>query len=213
MHVVIAGGHGKIGLLLGRLLAEEGHQVRGLIRDPDQASELGEAGVTAVVCDLEDPDAHVEEALGGGIDAVVFAAGSGPGSGDARKQSMDRDGAIRLVEAARAQGVPRFVIVSSIGADSSVTGDGFDAYLRAKGEADDAVRASGLRWTVVRPGQLTDDPGSGRVTIAPSVKGGKVARADVATVLAGILDLPGTAGVTFELVGGQTPIAVALSAL
>jgi uncharacterized protein YbjT (DUF2867 family) len=164
--VAIAGGHGKIAMLLGRALAERGDTVRGLIRDPDQEDDLRAAGIDPVLCDLEG-DGDVGAAVRG-ADAVVFAAGAGPGSGDARKATMDRGGAVKLIEAAKAEGVSRYLIVSSMGADRAPDdgAEGFGAYQRAKFEADEALRASGLDYTVVRPGGLTDDPATGRVTIA-----------------------------------------------
>ena len=159
--IAIAGGHGKIALILGRLLAERGDTVRGLIRNPDQADDLSAAGIEPVICDLES-ESDVASAVRG-ADAVVFAAGAGPGSGDARKKTVDLGGAVKLVEAAKAEGVSRYLIVSSMGADKAPEdgSEGFGAYLQAKFEADEAVRASGLDYTVVRPGGLTDDPGTG----------------------------------------------------
>ena len=164
--VAIAGGHGKIALILGGLLAERGDTARGLIRNPDQEDDLRAAGIEPVICDLES-ESDVASAIRG-ADAVVFAAGAGPGSGDARKKTVDLGGAVKLIEAAKAEGISRYLIVSSMGADKAPAdgAEGFGAYLRAKFEADEAVRASGLDYTVVRPGGLTDDPGTGLVTIA-----------------------------------------------
>lgn len=211
--VAIAGGHGKIAMLLGGLLAERGDTVRGLIRNPDQEGDLRAAGIEPVLCDLEG-DGDVAAAIRG-ADAVVFAAGAGPGSGDARKSTMDRGGAVKLVEAAKAEGISRYLIVSSMGADKAPEdgAEGFGAYLRAKFEADEAVRASGLDYTVVRPGGLTDDPGTGLVTIAASTGRGQIPRADVAAVFVACLDEPGTIGKSFDLISGDTPIAEALAAL
>jgi nucleoside-diphosphate-sugar epimerase len=213
--IAIAGGHGKIALILGRALAERGDTVRGLIRNPDQADDLRAAGVEPVVCDLEG-DGDVAAAIRG-ADAVVFAAGAGPGSGEARKQTMDLGGAVKLVEAAKAEGVSRYLIVSSMGADkapagadSPARGDVFGAYLQAKFEADEAVRASGLDYTVVRPGGLTEDPGTGLVTIAEDTGRGQIPRADVAAVLLACLDTPSTIGQSFDLISGETPIPDAL---
>jgi uncharacterized protein YbjT (DUF2867 family) len=211
--VAIAGGHGKIAMLLGRTLAERGDTVRGLIRNPDQADDLRAAGIEPVVCDLEG-DGDVAAAIRG-ADAVVFAAGAGPGSGDARKSTMDKGGAVKLVEAAKAVGVSRYLIVSSMGADKAPEdgAEGFGAYLRAKFEADEAVRASGLDYTVVRPGGLTDDEGTGLVTVAESTGRGQIPRADVAAVFVACLDDPGTIGKSFDLITGDTPIPKALTAL
>jgi uncharacterized protein YbjT (DUF2867 family) len=211
--VAIAGGHGKIALILGRLLAERGDTVRGLIRNPDQEADLRAAGVEPVLCDLEG-DGDVGAAIRG-ADAVVFAAGAGPGSGDARKETMDKGGAVKLIEAAKAEGISRYLIVSSMGADKAPEdgAEGFGAYLRAKFEADEALRASGLDYTVVRPGGLTDDEGTGLVRIAASTGRGQIPRADVAAVLLACLDEPGTIGKSFDVISGETPIAEAVAAI
>ena len=208
--VAIAGGHGRIAILLGGLLAERGDTARGLIRNPDQADDLRAAGIEPVVCDLEG-DGDVAAAVRG-ADAVVFAAGAGPGSGDARKKTVDLGGAVKLIEAAKAEGVSRYLIVSSMGAEKAPAdgAEGFGAYLRAKFEADEAVRASGLDYTVVRPGGLTEDPGTGLVTIAEITERGQIPRADVAAVLLACLDTPSTIGQSFDLISGTTPIADAL---
>ncbi|MCV7289474.1 SDR family oxidoreductase [Mycolicibacterium wolinskyi] len=215
MRVVIAGGHGKIAMILERLLAERGDSVTGLIRNPAQVADLEAAGAQAVVLDLEQASVdEVAEAVGG-ADAVVFAAGAGPGSGAARKETVDRDAAILLADAAEAAGVQRYVMVSAISADDRSLDDSYDevfrAYMRAKSDADANVRArSGLRTTIVRPGSLTDEPGTGNVTIAESTGRGSIAREDVARVLLAVLDAPDTAGRTFELIAGTTPIAEAI---
>jgi uncharacterized protein YbjT (DUF2867 family) len=208
--IAIAGGHGKIALILGRLLAERGDTARGLIRNPDQADDLRALGIEPVICDLEG-DGDVAAAVRG-ADAVVFAAGAGPGSGDARKQTVDRDGAVKLIEAAKANGISRYLIVSSMGADKPPAdgAEGFGAYLQAKFEADEAVRASGLDYTVVRPGGLTDDPGTGLVTIAEHTDRGQIPRADVAAVFVACLDTPSTIGQSFDVISGTTPILDAL---
>jgi nucleoside-diphosphate-sugar epimerase len=213
MDVVIAGGHGRIGMRLGKLLAERGDRARGLIRKPDQAGDLEAIGVEPAVCDLEG-DADVSGAVEG-ADAIVFAAGAGPGSGAERKWTMDYGGAVKLIEAARKNGIRRYVIVSSMGAgDPPAEGGGvFGEYLRAKAAADAKVRDSGLDYTIVRPGRLTDDPGSGRVHAAESVERGEIPRDDVAAVLLAVLDTPGAVGATFELVAGETPVEEAVAAL
>ena len=208
--VAIAGGHGKIAMLLGGLLAARGDAARGLIRNPAQEADLRAAGIEPVLCDLEG-DGDVAAAVRG-ADAVVFAAGAGPGSGDARKTTMDLGGAVKLIEAAKAEGISRYLIVSSMGADKAPEdgAEGFGAYLRAKFEADEAVRASGLDYTVVRPGGLTDDPGTGLVSVAEHLGRGQIPRADVAAVLLACLDTPSTIGKSFDLTSGDTPIAAAL---
>ena len=150
-----------------------------------------------------------------GADAIVFAAGAGPGSGPERKRTVDLGGAIKCVEAAEAAGVARFVIVSSIGAHDPEFGpEAMRPYLRAKADADAHVAASGLDWTIVRPGSLTDAPGTGLVDVSTVLGGrGPVPRDDVALVLAETLAAPGTIGLTFELFTGETPPGQALQAL
>ncbi|MFD0266688.1 NAD(P)H-binding protein [Streptomyces sp. NPDC127106] len=212
MRIVIAGGHGQIALRLERLLAVRGYEVAGIIRDRTQGDDLREAGAEPVLCDLE--SATVEHVAGilQGADAAVFAAGAGPGSGIARKDTVDRAAAVLFADAAERAGVRRFLIVSSMGANAQHEGDEvFDAYLRAKGEADDHVRTRlGLEWTVLRPGSLVDDPGTGLVRREAHAGGGAVSRDDVAAVLAELLETPATAGLTLELVAGSIPVPVAV---
>jgi nucleoside-diphosphate-sugar epimerase len=213
MEVVIAGGHGKIGLLLGTLLAARGDRVRGLIRKPEQADDLVAGGIEPVLCDLE-ADGDVATKVEG-ADAIVFAAGAGPGSGVERKWSLDYGGAVKLIEAAQAQGVRRYVIVSSIGAGDPPAegGDVFGEYLRAKAKADRDLEASGLDYTVVRPGSLTDESPTGLVRIGDRLGRGEIPRADVAAVLAAVLAADNAIGKTFELISGETPIEAAVAVL
>ena len=216
MRIVIAGGHGKIALILERLLAGRGDSVAGFIRNPDHAADLQAAGTEPVLLDLEQPSVDEVASHLDGADAVVFAAGAGPGSGAARKETVDRDAAILLADAAEAAKVGRYVMISSIGADAEAPDDAGDpvfvAYLRAKGAADDNVRArKALKSTIVRPGHLTNDPGTGRVRIAEDTGHGDIAREDVAAVLLAVLDAPGTAGQTFEVISGDAPIAEAIA--
>jgi uncharacterized protein YbjT (DUF2867 family) len=213
MDVVVAGGHGQIGQIVLRLLAERGDTARGLIRNPAHAADLETLGATPVICDLEDAEADVASAIAG-AGAVVFAAGAGPGSGAARKWTMDLGGAVRLTNAAREAGIDRYVMVSAMSADHPERAQGaFRVYLEAKGAADAVLRASGLAHTIVRPGRLTDDAATGRVQAAPRLEPGSISRADVAAVVVAVLDAPATAGVTFDLVAGDTPVADAVAAL
>lgn len=216
MQVVIAGGHGQIALRLERLLTLRGDSAVGLIRNPDQAGDLASAGATAVVIDLE--RATVEELADEirGADAVVFAAGAGPGSGPARKDTVDRGAAALLADAAELAGVRRYLLVSSINATTRPPADpddAFQVYLKAKGDSEADLRRRDLDWTVLRPGGLTNDAGTGRVTLAPSVPRGRVTRDDVAAVLLAMLDEPGTARLTLELVGGDVPVGDAVRSL
>ncbi|MER8040205.1 SDR family oxidoreductase [Streptomyces hydrogenans] len=213
MRIVIAGGHGRIALRLERLLSAGGHEAVGLIRRPEQAEDLRAAGAEPVVLDLEAASVEEVAEVLRGADAAVFAAGAGPASGAARKDTVDRGAAVLFADAAERAGVRRFVVVSSMGADAGHAGDEvFDVYLRAKGAADDAVRSRpGLEWTILRPGMLTDDAGTGLVRLEARTGRGPVPRDDVAAVLAELVDSPGTAGLTLELVGGSTPVSVAVT--
>jgi nucleoside-diphosphate-sugar epimerase len=205
--VAIAGAHGKIALRLIPLLVERGDNVIGLIRNPDHAEQVSEAGAAAVVCDLEQATIEeIAEAIGH-ADAVVFAAGAGPGSSAERKLTMDRDGAVKLLQAAIRVGAGRYVIVSAVGAeDPPHDDDVFSVYLRAKAEADVAVMASDRVWTVLRPGGLTDDPGTGRVRLSAEPYRGRVPRDDVAAVLARLLADERAAGLVLYINAGEVPI-------
>ncbi|MFF7450536.1 MULTISPECIES: NAD(P)H-binding protein [unclassified Streptomyces] len=215
MRIVIAGGHGQIALRLERLLTARGHEVAGIIRKAEQGDDLREAGAEPVLLDLE--SASVEEVADRlqGADAAVFAAGAGPGSGTARKETVDKGAAVLFAEAAVRAGVRRHVVVSSMGADATHQGDDvFDVYQRAKGEADDYVRAQdALDWTILRPGALTNDAGTGLVRLEAHTGRGPIPRDDVAAVVAELLDTPATAGLTLELVSGSTPVSVAVKAV
>jgi nucleoside-diphosphate-sugar epimerase len=208
MDVLVAGGHGQIARRLLRLLAADGHTARGLIRNPDHVADLEADGAQPVLCDLEhdDPRPHV-----GGADAFVFAAGAGPGSGDARKQTMDYGGAVKCLEACRELGVARFVMVSAM--YGKVIPDGpMRPYMLAKKAADDALMESGLDWTIVKPGRLTNEPGSGKVELARSLgRYGEVPRDDVALVLLHTLPAGNTIRAAFDLLSGSTQASDAVA--
>jgi uncharacterized protein YbjT (DUF2867 family) len=213
MDVLVAGGHGKIAMRLLRLLAAEGHRARGLIRNAGQAADLEALGAVAILGDLE-ADASLAEYVHG-ADVLVFAAGAGPGSGPERKRTVDLGGAVKLVDAALAVGVQRYVMISSIGADRPhAASGGMRPYLEAKAEADQYLMASGLEYTIVRPGSLTDDPGIGRVRVSTGLGGrGDIPRDDVAAVIGQVLDAPNTIGVTFEVFSGDLLVAEAVRSL
>lgn len=215
MRIVIAGGHGQIALRLERLLAARGDEVAGIIRKAEQADDLRAAGAEPIVLDLE--SASVEEVAERlrGADAAVFAAGAGPGSGAARKDTVDKAAAVLFADAAVRAGVRRFLVVSSMGADPGHRGDEiFDVYLRAKGEADAYVRSlDALDWTILRPGALTDDAGTGLVRLEAHTGRGPVPRDDVAAVLAELVDTPATNGLTLELISGSAPVSVAVKSV
>ncbi|WP_336923150.1 SDR family oxidoreductase [Aquipuribacter sp. SD81] len=224
MRVVVAGGHGAVARLTARRLVADGHEVVGIVRNPDHVADLEQDGAVPVVADLERVDADALAAVVQGADAVLFAAGAGPGSGTARKDTVDRGAAVLLADAAERAGVRAYVLVSSMGADGvrdGATPDGVDevflAYLRAKLAAEDDVLArDGLDAVVLRPGHLTDSPAGGRVRLARSVDAGDVPRDDVAAVLVALLGaaVDGRAGrrTVLELVAGDEPVDDAVRA-
>lgn len=210
--IAIAGGHGKVALLLSELLTGRGDQVVGLIRSLAQSADLRARGAIPAVLDLEKATVDELATSIAGSDAVVFAAGAGPGSGAARKETVDFGGAVLLRRAAEQAGVDRYVMVSAMGTDDPPDGDDvFSVYLRAKARADRDLAASDLEWTIVRPGRLTDEPPTGRVRLGRTVPRGEIPRADVAAVLAGVLDDPDSAGRVLAVVSGEVPIAAALA--
>ena len=217
MRVVIAGGHGKIALLLERLLAARGDQAVGLIRNPAQVAEVRKAGAEAVICDLEAASADDVAVLLSGADAVVFAAGAGPGSGVPRKDSVDRAASVLMADAAERAGVRRFVQVSSMGAGRaprSGSDEVWAAYITAKTAAEADLRARDLDWTILRPGGLTNAPATGKIRLAPPpVPRGTVPRADVAAGIAALLDNPGTGNHTLELTSGDSPVVAAVDSI
>jgi uncharacterized protein YbjT (DUF2867 family) len=216
MRVVIAGGHGQIALRLERLLAARGDEAVGIIRNPAHTADLEAAGAQAVALDLENARVEAVAEVLKGADAAIFAAGAGPGSGTARKDTVDRGAAALFADAAEQAGVRRHIQVGSMGADNpenpDVTED-FRVYLRAKRAAEDDLKARDLDWTILRPGALTDDPGTGLVLLADKTGRGPVPRDDVAAVLVALLDTPATARRTLELISGETAIGEAISAL
>jgi uncharacterized protein YbjT (DUF2867 family) len=214
MRIAIAGGHGQIALRLAQLLSRRGHEVLSLIRNPDHAADIQARGARPVVCDLENASDDEVAAAVDSADGVVFAAGAGPGSGAERKWTMDYGGAVKLIGAAKRNGIARYVIVSSMGADPDAPGDDvFAVYLRAKGKADADLRESGLEYTIVRPGGLTNDAGTGRVQLGENLDSGRIPRDDVAAVLADVLAARNTIGKSFDLLSGDVPVGEAVQAL
>ncbi|MGW2588970.1 SDR family oxidoreductase [Streptomyces sp. NPDC001515] len=212
MRIVIAGGHGQIALRLERLLAARGDEAVGVIRNPAQSEDVRETGAEPAVLDLESAGVEEVAEVLRGADAAVFAAGAGPNSGVSRKDTVDKGAAVLFADAAERAGVRRYVVVSSMGADPDHPGNEvFDVYLRAKGAADAYVRSrSALDWTILRPGMLTNDAGTGEVLLAASTGRGPVPRDDVAATLVELLDTPATAGLTLELIAGSVPVTVAV---
>jgi nucleoside-diphosphate-sugar epimerase len=219
MRIVVAGAHGQVARRLGRLLSARGDTVVGLVRNPDHRADLEDDGVEPVLLDLERASVDDVAEVLRGADAVVFAAGAGPGSGAERKHTVDREAALLLADAAERAGVRPYLLVSSMGVEQARQGTPagmdpvFAAYLQAKLAAEDRILPRpALDTTIVRPGRLTDEPGTGRVTLAHGVERGDVPRDDVAAVLAAILTA-GRWGEVVELVGGDTPVDEAVAAL
>ena len=215
MDVAVVGGHGKVAMRLLGLLSERGDRARGLIRNPDHSGDVEATGATAVGADVEnlDPDAIARTIAG--VDAIVFAAGAGAGSGAARKHTVDYGGAVKLIEAARMNEVSRYVIVSAMGVEHPDRWtDEMRPYYEAKADADRELAESGLDFTIVRPGGLTDEPGTDLVAAAADLgRYGQIPRDDVAATLLACLDEPNTIGKSFDLLSGETPIREALAAL
>ena len=210
--IAIVGGHGKIALQATTILSADGHTVTSLIRKPEQRGDVEGAGATASIVDLESASEDELADVFRGHDAVVFSAGAGGGEA-ARTYAVDRDAAIRTMEAARAAGVERYIMVSYLGAgpDHGVPEDNaFYAYAEAKAEADTHLKGTDLAWTILGPSALSDDPGTGTIEVEPS-ESGSVSRANVAEVIAAVLADPSTIGRTFEFIDGPTPIREAVS--
>lgn len=209
MRIVVAGGHGQIALRLERLLSAAGHVAVGIVRNPDHVGDVQATGAEVLVLDLEDVGAEDVAGHLDGTDAVVFAAGAGPGSGTPRKDTVDRAASVLMADAAERAGVRRFVQISSMGAAAPPrpgTDETFAAYLRAKTAAEEDLRRRDLDWTVLRPGRLTNAPGTGRVRLASTVPRDQVSRDDVAAVIAALISDGRGIHQTLELVGGNTPI-------
>ena len=216
MRVLIAGAHGKTARHLTRMLVEDGHEVRGLVRKEEQTGDVEADGAEPVLVDLEAEE--VEGRLGDavkGCDAVVFAAGAGPGSGDERKETMDYGGAAKLVEAAERNEARRYLMLSAMGAADPEAGpEAMRPYLRAKARADERLQSSSLDYTVIRPGSLTEDGGTGTIEAAEKLgRRGEIPREDVARTFAAALEDENTYHKTFEILSGDTPIREALAHL
>jgi uncharacterized protein YbjT (DUF2867 family) len=216
MRVVIAGGHGQIALRLTKVLSAAGHEVLGLVRNPAHEADVAAAGGMVAVLDLEQADVEAVADVLAGADVGVFSAGAGPGSDKARKETVDRGAAVLFAEAAERAGVRRHLQVSSMGTDQVDEldpDDTFTIYLRAKKAAADDLRSRDLDWTILRPGSLTNEPGTGLVLLADKTGHGSIRRDDVAAVLAGLCDTPAAIGRTLDLIAGNTPVADALKNL
>lgn len=211
MKITIVGGHGKIAMLSHPLLKKAGHEVRAIIRKEEQADEIQKAGAEPVICDVE-KESDISEAVGN-VDAVIFAAGAGPGSGADRKWSVDRDGAIKLIKAAQKNGISRYIMISAMGLDKPRGSDVFQIYLKAKAEADQALKESGLDYTIIKPGKLIDDQGSGKIKVGQNLDRGEISRQDVARTLVAVLENKATNNLEFDLLNGEHDIETALQSL
>lgn len=209
MRIVVIGANGKVGRKLLPLLVEGGHEVRAMVRDPAQAPQMEARGAEPVPGDLEGDFAHALE----GCEGVVFTAGSGGRTGADKTAAVDGLGAILTANAARERGIRRFIMVSSRGADDPDRSEAIKHYLVAKAIGDGYLQRSGLDYTIVRPGRLTDDPPTGRIRIGDHLGGGEITRADVAATVAAALDMPGTVGRTFEVLNDGVEIREALERL
>ncbi|MEV5001162.1 SDR family oxidoreductase [Nocardioides sp. LML1-1-1.1] len=209
MLVAIVGGNGQIARLLHPLVVAQGHTPVALVRKEEQRAALEQLGAEVRLLDIESASVEEFEAAFADCSAVVFAAGGGPDGNIERKRTVDLGGALKSIDAATRAGIRRFVQVSAINVDEPVAADAgevWTAYVEAKRDADVALRDSPLAWTIIRPGRLTDDPATGLVALGPEVARGDVTRADVAAVLAAVLDRPDTVGRQWNLVGGDVPV-------
>jgi len=204
LKISVVGAHGQIAMLLHPVLRSNGHDVYGIIRNEKHADEVNRAGAKPVICDIERED-DLSGAVGN-ADAVVFAAGAGPGSGAERKWTVDRDGALKLIDAAHKNGITRYVMISAMNVEEPRGNEVFQVYQKAKAEADKALRESGLDYTIIRPGKLTDDMPRGRVTLAKELEQGEIPRCDVASVVAEVLEEPESIGHQWDVITGDIPI-------
>ncbi|REL37708.1 SDR family oxidoreductase [Rhodohalobacter sp. SW132] len=210
MNITVVGASGKIARHLHPILIEKGHHVRGIIRKKEQKSDLKKLGVEPVICDIEQ-EADISEAVGN-VDAVLFAAGAGPGSGKERKKSVDRDGAIKLIRACAENEIQRYIMISAMGLDTPRGDEVFQAYQKAKADADEALLNSGLNYTIIKPGRLTNENGTGNIKVG-NLDGGEIPREDVAAVVAESFEEEKTFYKSFDLLSGDTPIPDALQSL
>ncbi|MGD9958852.1 SDR family oxidoreductase [Nocardioides sp.] len=213
--IAVVGGHGQIAQHLHPLLVAAGDVPVALVRREEQRAELEAMGAQVRILDLEKDDEAAFGRAFQGCDAVVFAAGGGPDGNIERKRTVDLGGSLKSIAGARDAGIRRFVQISAIGVDDPVAaeaGDVWAAYVAAKRDADLALRATELDWTILRPGRLTDEPPSGTVALGRDVQRGDIPRADVAAVVAAVLASPQSVGAVWNLVGGSDPVEEAVAA-
>lgn len=213
--IAVVGGHGQVARHLLVELRRSEHTPVALVRNEAYRAELESRGALVRLLDIERQDADAFGAAFDGCHAVVFAAGGGPDGNIERKRTVDLEGSLKSIEGARRAGIERFVQVSAINVDAPVAADAsavWRAYVEAKRDADAALRESGLAWTILRPGRLTDEPATGRIALGPSLQRGDVPRADVAAVIAAVVDQAGTVGKQWDVVSGDAPVADAVRA-
>lgn len=210
MKVLVVGANGTTGKqVVEKVANSKQHEAYAMIRDEKQADALKKLGANVVLGDLEQ---DVSDALRG-MDAVIFAAGSGGHTGDKKTIAVDQNGAKNIIDEAKNQGVKRFVMLSSMGTDAPEQGpEGLQLYLRAKAIADEYLKQSNLQYTIVRPGTLSNDQATGKIDINNDIedKSQTIPRADVATVLVECLNEEATIGKTFEMLAGETEIEKAI---
>ncbi|CAN5438577.1 SDR family oxidoreductase [soil metagenome] len=210
MKITIVGAYGKIARLLHPKLIERGHSVRGIIRKEEQSETLKVMGVEPVLCDIES-ELDISGAVGD-MDAVLFAAGAGPGSGKERKWSVDRDGAIKLMRACTKNGIQRYIQISAMGLDEPRGNKAFQVYQKAKKEADEALINSGLNYTIIKPGRLTDEEETVKIK-AGNLESGEIPRVDVANVVAESFENKHTFYNVFDVLKGDMTVSEALNSL
>ena len=213
---VIVGGHGKVALRLAAALDKQGHVVKSLIRNEAHGADVEATGAVPYLLDVEGSDAADFAEAFSGADAVVFAAGAGADGNIDRKRTVDLEGSLKSIGGARLAGVSRFVQVSAMGVDEPLPADTsavWRAYVTAKRDADAALRASDLDWTIVRPGTLTDGPATDQVRLGTRLPHGEISRADVATLLVAVLEDDSTIGSQFEATSGDLTISDAIATL
>jgi uncharacterized protein YbjT (DUF2867 family) len=214
--IAIVGGHGKVALLLAQALDKQGHVVRSLIRREEQGADVEHTGAIPYLLDIEGSDPGDFADAFGDADAVVFSAGGGPDGNAERKRTVDLEGSLKSIEGAKRAGISRFVQVSAMGVDEPLADDTdpvWRAYVEAKRDADAALRASGLDWTIVRPGRLTDGPATDSIRTGERLPTGEIARADVAALIVAVLEDDSTIGAQFEVTSGDLTISDAIATL
>ncbi|KHE72715.1 SDR family oxidoreductase [Halobacillus sp. BBL2006] len=211
MKVLVAGANGHTGRLLIQYLKEDGHEPYGLIRKEEQKAKIEELGGTPVLADVTQQDVGYAVK---GMDAVMFAAGSGGSTGADQTEAVDRDGAINLIKATENLGIKKFIMLSSIAAGDPERGpEQLKHYLKMKGDADEYLKSTELDYTIVRPGGLTHDESSSKITVGETVEKGTISRADVAKTMIAALQEPNAYHKTFEMISGDTQIEEALKSL